>query len=162
LIRRLNGLLQILAGRAMNQEHTCGSADFPLTNQASIEANAISGSNPDAKNRRLVVYGDAPCAYPVFYFTARPNAGAGQHFLKALAIIAGFTPLDAVLLLLGLVPQLHFVVIVLLPGLAILLFRRFAPTAFAGVSAAPNTAGVTARSTLTRLPTRGRPASSWS
>lgn|SRR5882757_1501155 len=123
----------------MDQKYARRTTDFPLTNQASIEAYPIRGANTDAENRRFVVYGDAPCADPVFHFASRSHAGAGEDLLKAFAFIASFAPVTAVaplwrrftavLWLLGFLPRCPGVVIPFLSWLAPLLHRRTATRA---------------------------------
>jgi hypothetical protein len=85
MLTGLNRLLQILAGRPMDQEHARSSASFSLPNQASIEAHVVRRPNANAENRRLAVDSDSSGANPLFDFATRANTGAREDLLKPFA-----------------------------------------------------------------------------
>jgi hypothetical protein len=81
----LNRLLQILAGRPMDQKHARSAANFSLPNQASVETHVIRLAHANAENRRLAIDSDSSCANPIFDFTTRANTSTRKDLLKPFA-----------------------------------------------------------------------------
>jgi hypothetical protein len=71
VLNGLSWLLQILAGRAMDQEHPRNTASRTLANQTTIEPHMIGRPHSNAEYGRLAINGNASSANPILDLTAR-------------------------------------------------------------------------------------------
>jgi hypothetical protein len=76
LLARLNRLLQIFTGRAMDQKHPRSSANLALANQAAVESHMVRRSHSNAKYGGLAINGNSSCANPLLDLAARCQTGS--------------------------------------------------------------------------------------
>jgi hypothetical protein len=71
VLNGLSWLLQVLTGRAMDQEHPRNTASRTLANQTTIEPHMIGRLYSNAQYGRLAINGNASSSNPILDLTAR-------------------------------------------------------------------------------------------